>query len=144
MGGNLLGPLSSNSKCHKQNIKHEKNIDSYPGCFADYFARRTCPFREPSCCWTQSSENASDKPLKYNVPTIVVEDNRPMGFTHYPQFFYRPQRAEHEKQYQQKLKVTSHQTKKHSILPMIILCDYLSLSIIIISRLYSSGAVHCA
>ena len=45
------------------------NIDSYPGCLADYFAGRTCPFWEPSSCWTQSSENASGKPLKDNVPT---------------------------------------------------------------------------
>ena len=106
-----------NSKCHRQYIKHEKNIGSYPGCFADYFARRTCPFWEPSCCWAQSSENASDKPLKYNVPSIVVEDNRPMGFTHYPQFLYWPQHAEHEKQYQQKIKVNDwiHVSPKNTL-----------------------------
>ena len=68
-GRKLAGTLSSNSICHRKYTKHEKNMDSYPGCFADYFARRTCPFWEPSCCWTQSSENASGKPLKYNVST---------------------------------------------------------------------------
>ena len=104
-------------KMSQTNIKHEKNIDSYPGCFADYFARRTCPFWEPSCCWAQSSENASDKPLKYNEPSIVVEDNRPMGFTHYPQFLYWPQHAEHEKQYHQKIKVNDwiHVSPKNTL-----------------------------
>ena len=40
LGRKLAVTLFSNSKY----IKHEKNIGSYPGCFADYFARRTCPF----------------------------------------------------------------------------------------------------
>ena len=131
LGRNLAGTLSSNSKCHRQYIKHEKNIDSYPGCFADYFARRTCPFWEPSCCWTQSSENGSDKPMTYNVPTthnFCIDPNAlrmKNNISRNPKWIHISPAS------------TLHPANENSLWQ-------LSLSVIIISCHYSSGAVRCA
>ena len=63
-------------------------------------------------------------PIKWECVWQTIE----VQCTHYPKFLYWPQRTEHEKQYQQRLKVNPHQPNQHAvwalyILPMIILCD---------------------
>ena len=114
-GRKNAGTLSSNSKCHRQYIKHIYRYWFLSRLLRGLFCQENLSFLRAQLLLD---------PIKWECVWQTIE----VQCTHYPKFLYWPQRTEHEKQYQQRLKVNPHQPNQHAvwalyILPMIILCD---------------------